>query len=79
MRLAGPATALLTLVFLQQAYTSTLPEVGTLVLLDKIYVLAYVVVVGLIATTILTSHWIRGDEANAAKAQRLKDRTAPRY
>jgi hypothetical protein len=49
--------------------------VGTLVLLDKIYVLAYVVVVGLIATTILTSHWIRGDEANAAKAQRL-DRTA---
>ena len=75
VRLAGPATALLTLVFLQQAYTSTLPEVGTLVLLDKIYVLAYVVVVGLIATTILTSHWIRGDEANAAKAQRL-DRTA---
>jgi hypothetical protein len=75
VRLAGPATALLTLVFLQQAYTDTLPEVGTLVLLDEIYVLAYVVVVGLIATTIVTSHWIRVDEANAAKAQRL-DRIA---
>jgi hypothetical protein len=75
VRLAGPATALLTLVFLQQAYTDTLPEVGTLVLLDKIYVLAYVVVVGLIATTIVTSHWIRVDKANAAKAQRL-DRIA---
>jgi hypothetical protein len=71
VRLAGPATALLTLVFLQQAYTDTLPEVGTLVLLDKIYVLAYIVVVGLIATTIVTSHWIRVDEAKAAKAQRL--------
>ncbi|MFL5761734.1 MAG: hypothetical protein ACJ789_18665 [Thermomicrobiales bacterium] len=75
VRLAGPATALLTLVFLQQAYTNTLPEVGTLVLLDKIYVLAYIVVVGLIATTILTSHWIHVDEANATRAQRL-DRIA---
>jgi hypothetical protein len=75
VRIAGPATALLTLVFLQQAYTDTLPEVGTLVLLDKIYVLAYIVVIGLIATTIITSHWIRVDEANTARAQRL-DRAA---
>jgi hypothetical protein len=75
VRLAGPATALLTLVFLQQAYTETLPETGGLVLLDKIYVLAYVVVVGLIATTILTSHWVRGEEAAAVQAQRL-DRIA---
>ncbi|HEY7036418.1 MAG TPA: hypothetical protein VH482_34130 [Thermomicrobiales bacterium] len=71
VRLAGPATALLTLVFLQQTYTSTLPEIGGLVLLDKIYALAYLVVVGLIATTILTSHWVRTGEAEAARAQRL--------
>jgi hypothetical protein len=75
VRLAGPATALLTLVFLQQGYTSTLPEIGGLVLLDKIYALAYAVVVGLIATTILTSHWVREDEAHAVRAQRL-DRIA---
>jgi hypothetical protein len=75
VRLAGPATALLTLVFLQQAYTETLPEVGSLVLLDKIYVLAYLVVVGLIATTIVTSHWIRVDKENVGIAQRL-DRIA---
>src|SRR6185503_18955852 len=42
VRLAGPAGALLTLVFLQQAYTETLPETGGLVLLDKIYALAYI-------------------------------------
>jgi hypothetical protein len=71
VRLAGPATALLSLVFLQQSYTSTLPEVGGLVLLDKIYALAYAVVVGLIATTILTSHWVREDAAHAVRAQRL--------
>lgn len=71
VRLAGPATALLTLVFLQQSYTDTLPETGGLVLLDKIYALAYAVVLGLIATTILTSHWVRAGADYAPRAQRL--------
>jgi hypothetical protein len=75
VRLAGPAGALLTLVFLQQAYTETLPETGGLVLLDKIYALAYVVVVGLIVTTIVTSHWVRAEGGSTARAQRL-DRLA---
>lgn len=75
VRLAGPAGALLTLVFLQQAYTQTLPETGGLVLLDKIYALAYIVVIGLIVTTILTSHWVRAEEESAIRAQRL-DRVA---
>ncbi|MCC6792651.1 MAG: hypothetical protein IT336_13250, partial [Thermomicrobiales bacterium] len=75
-RLAGPATALLTLVFLQQTYTSTLPENGSLVLLDKIYALAYALVIILIGTTIVTSYWIRADdEADWARAIRL-DRLA---
>jgi hypothetical protein len=75
VRLAGPATALLTLVFLQQTYTSSLPENGSLVLLDKIYALAYALVIGLIITTIVTSHWVRVDEDNTARAVRL-DRIA---
>jgi hypothetical protein len=75
VRLAGPATALLTLVFLQQGYSETLPETGGLVLLDKIYVLAYAVVLGLIGVTILTSHWMREGAEHAVRAQRL-DRLA---
>jgi hypothetical protein len=71
VRLAGPATALLTLVFLQQSYSASLPDNGSLVLLDKIYVLAYALVIGLIGTTIITSHWVRVDAANEVKAERL--------
>lgn len=77
VRLAAPGTALLTLVFLQQAYSSTLPEIGQLVLLDKIYAVAYSLVIVLIATVILTSHWTKGDPdpATVARARRL-DRAA---
>jgi hypothetical protein len=76
VRLAGPASAMLALIFLQQGYSSTLPEIGRLVLLDKIYVLAYALVIGLIATTIVTSHWVQTDgAAGVAKAERL-DRIA---
>jgi hypothetical protein len=77
VRLAGPATAMLALVFLQQTYSSSLPENGELVLLDKIYALAYGLVIGLIATTIVTSHWIRQNPAaNTARAVRLDRLTA---
>jgi hypothetical protein len=76
VRLGAPATALLALVFLQQAYTSTLPETGNLVLLDKIYVLSYALVVALMLVTILTSHWTRdGGIEGTARAIRL-DRVA---
>jgi hypothetical protein len=48
-RSALPATALLTTVFLQQSYTDTLPETGSLVLLDKIYAVAYILIVATLA------------------------------
>ena len=77
VRLAAPATALLSLVFLQQSYSSTLPEIGSLVLLDKIYALAYALVIVLMLTIIVTSYWVRGDmEANAGRAARLDRRVA---
>lgn len=44
-RAALPASALLTTVFLQQSYTASLPETGGLVLLDEIYVVAYILIV----------------------------------
>lgn len=51
-RTGMPATALLTTVFLQQSYSASLPEVGSLVLLDKIYVIAYILIVSTISQVI---------------------------
>lgn len=44
-----PIGSLLTAVFMQQSYSSTLPDTGYMVLMDKIYVLAY----GLISLVLL--------------------------
>jgi hypothetical protein len=57
-RIILPETALLTTVFLQQSYSSGLPDVGYLVLLDKIYVLAYVLIMATILEVIMTADWI---------------------
>ncbi|WP_432811786.1 hypothetical protein [Pantanalinema sp. GBBB05] len=57
-RIAIPITALLTIVFLQQSYSSALPESGYLVLLDKIYALAYLLVIATIMEAIVTADWI---------------------
>lgn len=54
-RAALPASALLTTVFLQQSYTAALPETGGLVLLDKIYVVAYVLIVLTLGRVIVKS------------------------
>jgi hypothetical protein len=44
-RAAMTGTALLTTVFMQQGYTSSLPEVNYLVLMDKIYVVVYLLII----------------------------------
>jgi hypothetical protein len=44
-RVAMTGTALLTTVFMQQGYTSNLPEVNYLVLMDKIYVVVYLLII----------------------------------
>lgn len=49
VRTALTATSLLTLVFLQKSYSDDLPEVGTLVLMDKIYAVAYLLVIATLA------------------------------
>jgi hypothetical protein len=72
VRLAAPPAALLSLVFLQQAYSSSLPDIGYLVLLDKIYVLAYAVVLCLMVTTIIGSSQVRsGDERKIARTRQI--------
>lgn len=59
-RIAIPVTALLTIVFLQQSYSGALPEVGYLVLLDKIYALAYLLIIAAIMEAIVTADWAKG-------------------
>lgn len=56
-RTSMSSTALLTTVFLQQSYSDTLPEVGYLVLLDKIYALSYLLIIAAIIETIITAGW----------------------
>lgn len=72
-RAALPASALLTTVFLQQGYTASLPETGGLVLLDEIYVVAYILIVLTLAHVIIKSRNI--DEKTEAEIQvmRAKD------
>ena len=70
-RLAIGITALLTLVALQITSNSSLPEVDYLLLLDKLYILAYVFVV-LTLAMIVRNSWIdaEGDVAVAARVDR---------
>lgn len=72
VRTALPATSLLTLVFLQQTYSSELPEVGTLVLMDKIYAWAYFLVIATLVQVIAMASWQKGSEVVLdARVQRI--------
>jgi hypothetical protein len=71
-RIALSVTALLTTVFLQQSYSSTLPNIGYLVLLDKIYVIAYLLITILILEVIVTADWIKDERPESyARVARL--------
>lgn len=71
-RIALPVTALLTIVFLQQSYAESIPEVGYLVLLDKIYALAYVLIILSILEAIITADWAKSEDPHAlARITRL--------
>ncbi|MGI0484784.1 hypothetical protein ACN4EK_05045 [Pantanalinema rosaneae CENA516] len=73
-RIAIPITALLTIVFLQQSYSSALPESGYLVLLDKIYALAYLLVIATIMEAIVTADWVKSGEPEAIQRVLRLDR-----
>ena len=73
-RVAAPPAALLALVFLQNTYSSTLPALGSLVLLDKIYVLAYAVVLISLVTTIISGTWAKSEKPLAQARGRHLDR-----
>jgi len=60
-RIGLPVTGLLTAVFLQESYSSNLPDVGYLVLLDRIYAMAYILIFVSILEAIVTAEWINED------------------
>ena len=57
-RIILPMTALLTTVFLQQSYSAGLPDIGYLILLDKIYALVYTLIMATILEVIITADWV---------------------
>lgn len=52
-RVAMTGTALLTTVFLEQGYSSNLPEVNYLVLMDKIYVVVYLLIIASLVQVVI--------------------------
>jgi hypothetical protein len=65
-----PGMGLLTAVFLQQAYSDGLPEVGYLVLIDKIYAVAYAMIVLTLFRAIWTSRVDFESERQTADVRR---------
>lgn len=61
-RVALPVTALLTTVFLQETYADALPDLGYLVLMDEIYVIAYILIFASIVEVIVTAYWVDKNE-----------------
>ncbi len=55
-RISLPIGGLLTSVFLQQSYSSALPDVGYMVLMDKIYLLGYALIVCVMLRAILVGN-----------------------
>lgn len=72
-RLTLSVTALVSAVALEFSTSTELPEVGYLVLLDKVYILSYVVILCTCATSIFAARYAENKEV--AKARRL-DRIA---
>ena len=67
-RTALPAGALLTAIFLQKSYSDSLPDVGYLILMDKIYLVAYaLIVVTLVRVITVFRSTHNADEAGMAK------------
>ncbi|MBN2892999.1 MAG: hypothetical protein JXL97_14115 [Bacteroidales bacterium] len=61
-RIYMPIGGLLTAVFLQQGYSDSLPDVGYLVLIDKIYVISYIIIIVNMIQAIITANMVSSEE-----------------
>ena len=68
-RVALPAAALLSAIFLQKSYSDSLPNLGYLVLMDWIYLIAYPLIILTLIRVILA--YFRVENADAAKILKI--------
>ena len=68
-RVALPAAALLSAIFLQKSYSDSLPNLGYLVLMDYIYLIAYPLIILTLIRVILA--YFRVENADAAKILKI--------
>ena len=71
-RIYAPFGALLTTVFLEQSYSSKLPDISYLILLDKVYLTVYLTILAGIFHAIYTANLVKDEaDSNYAKAKRI--------
>jgi len=75
-RLALPMGALLSAIFLQRSYSDTLPDLGYLVFMDKIYLLAYPLILAVLIRAIVAYHHARDAEGVELAQIQAVDRRA---
>ena len=73
LRTGMPATALLTLVFLQAAYSDNLPELSYLVLMDKIYVMAFAMIIITLLQVVWSNHRLKQHQLEVTHEVRRLD------
>ncbi|MCB0847387.1 MAG: hypothetical protein KDE26_29250 [Bacteroidetes bacterium] len=74
-RISLPIGGLLSTVFLQQSYSSALPDVGYMVLMDDIYLLVYAMIAGIMFRVILVGNRVAREKKSAdIQTIRKKDR-----
>lgn len=69
-RLALPMGALLSAIFLQRGYSDTLPDLGYLVFMDKIYLLAYPLILAVLIRAIVA--YRQGRDAEGGELARIQ-------
>ena len=76
-RLALPMGALLSAIFLQKGYSDTLPDLGYLVFMDRIYLLAYpLILVVLIRAIVAFSKLRTAGDGDVERVQSMDRRVA---
>ncbi len=79
-RISLPIGALLSCVFLQQSYSSALPDVGYMVLMDKIYLMSYLLIALILLRTVLMGNRMsKNEEINILKQKKADRRLAMVY
>lgn len=78
-RISLPIGGLLSCVFLQQSYSSALPDVGYMVLMDKIYLLSYLLIAAVMLRIIVVGNRLNRKKGNDPLAYFRRDRRYALY